>query len=291
MLSKDVKFAFWGTDEFSVKFLETLKKKGVSPNLIITLPDKPKGRKLILTPPPAKIWSEENEISFLQSEKLDDNLTSELKKQNFEIFVVASYGKIIPKNILDIPRFGSLNIHPSLLPKLRGPSPLQETILREEEPGVTIIKMDEKMDHGPIIAQKKLQRKESKDSSPEIYGFIELRDLLAKLGADILIEALPRWIGKEIEEKPQDESLATYTKLIDKEDGLIDLEGDLWENYKKIMAYEVWPQAYFFKEKNDKKTRVKITKAVFKENILKIEKVIPEGKNEMDYDSFIRSFS
>ncbi|TSC60913.1 MAG: methionyl-tRNA formyltransferase [Parcubacteria group bacterium Gr01-1014_107] len=144
------KFVFWGTDEFAVTVLETLKNKGLRLQLIITAPDKPKGRKLIVTPPPAKLWAKENNISLLQPEKLDFEFCRRLSVVGCELFLVASYGRILPKKIINLPPHKTLNIHPSLLPRLRGPSPIQQTILREEKPGVTIIKMDEKMDHGPI---------------------------------------------------------------------------------------------------------------------------------------------
>ena len=159
-------FAFFGTDEFSVVVLNTLKNLGFVPSFIITTPDQPKGRKMILTPPPVKVWAEENKIKIIQPTSLkniDEQSRHALDGLNDQglplIFLVASYGKIIPKNILDIPTHGTLNIHPSLLPKYRGASPLETAILSgDTETGVTIIKLDEEMDHGPILIQESLKK-------------------------------------------------------------------------------------------------------------------------------------
>src|SRR5680860_262300 len=129
------KFAFFGTDKFSIQVLETLKEQSYLPTLIITVPDQPKGRKLILTPPQVKTWAEENNIPYLQPIKLKSLLDQTSAKEtlipdssSFDFFLVASYGKIIPQEILDLPKIGTLNIHPSLLPKYRGATPLESTI-------------------------------------------------------------------------------------------------------------------------------------------------------------------
>ena len=251
--NKSVNFAFFGTDEFSVNVLETLKEKGLIPSLIITTPDKPKGRKLLLTPPEVKIWAEKNKISYIQPAKLDSALIDKLKALDFSL--VASYGKIIPFEILELPRYKTLNIHPSILPELRGPSPIQETILRDLKPGVTIIKLDAKVDHGPIIAQRKLETK----NWPIKTSL--LSPLLAQLGAKLFTEILPDFLSGKIKEEPQDDSVATFTKKIEKNDALIDLTADPKANYKKILAYDIWPRAFFFKDVKGKQTRVVVTSA------------------------------
>ena len=240
-------FAFFGTDEFAVSVLEQLKSHNLLPNLIVTTPDKPKGRKLILTPPPVKIWSENNNLKYLQPENLK-NFASEIENK-FDIFVVASYGKIISKNILDLPKFGTLNIHPSLLPKYRGPTPIQTAILnsdKETETGVSVMLVDEEVDHGPILLQHKLQHESG-------ANYVVMRDRLAKLGAEMLADAMPKFIAGEIKAQEQDHSQATFTKKIEKSDGeIIPLrEGSAGlENYRKFLAYTPWPGIYFFDEKN-----------------------------------------
>ncbi|MCI0542427.1 methionyl-tRNA formyltransferase, partial [bacterium] len=128
MKNKEPQFIFFGTPDFAVGVLEELEKKGLLPSFVVTAPDKPKGRGLVLTPPPVKVWAEARGIKILQPEKLDQNFIAELKKYSWDLFVVAVYGKIIPKEILLLPKHGALNVHPSLLPRLRGASPIQSAI-------------------------------------------------------------------------------------------------------------------------------------------------------------------
>ena len=149
-------FVFWGTSPFSIGVLDALKEGEIIPDVIITAPDKPKGRNLMITPPQVKIWAQQNGIPLIQPEILDDSLRSTLYALGSTLFLVASYGKIIPQHILDIPKHGTLNVHPSLLPKLGGASPIQSAILSEDATGVTIILLDDKMDHGSIVAQKEI---------------------------------------------------------------------------------------------------------------------------------------
>lgn len=266
-------FVFFGTDNFSVAVLETLKQVGLSPVLIVTNPDRPKGRKLALTPPPAKVWANQNQIPILQPEKLNSDFTFLISKIECQFFLVASFGKIIPKEIIELPKYKSLNIHPSLLPKLRGPSPIQETILQNETPGVTIMRMNEKMDQGPIIAQKKLEL--TNWPMPASW----LNKISAVEGAKLFAEVIGDYLSGKIKERPQNDEDATYTKMIQKNDGLIDLKDDPGLNFRKFLAYEGWPGVYFLQ--NDK--RIKITEAEFRDGKFVIKRVIPEGKKEMAY--------
>jgi len=160
-MSSNPNFAFFGTSELSVKILDKLIENGYVPSLVVTAPDKPKGRKMILTPPPVKIFAQKHNLKIVQPERLAVKPPNgDLTAKPFDLFIVASYGKIIPKSILDIPKLGTLNVHPSLLPKFRGPSPIQSFILNgEEKTGVTIMLMDEQVDHGQILAQKVLKHK------------------------------------------------------------------------------------------------------------------------------------
>ncbi|MDO8572963.1 MAG: methionyl-tRNA formyltransferase [bacterium] len=284
--NKDSRIVFWGTSSFSIGVLEALKENGFIPDLIVTAPDKPRGRKLIVTPPPVKIWAQENKIPFIQPEILNDSFIADFKNftnlMNLKLAVVASYGKIIPKSILDIPKHGTLNIHPSLLPKLRGASPIQSAILTEDKTGVTIMLIDEKMDHGPIVAQKEIT------ISPWPPKASVLEPMLAHEGGKLLAEIIPGWVSKKITAREQEHDIATYTKKFTKEDGLIDLTGDPMMNFRKIQAFDVWPKAYFFTERHGKKIRVTIIDAELVEEKLVIKKVLPEGKREMQYEDFLR---
>lgn len=292
-ISNEVKIAFFGTSRFSVIVLEEMKRSGFTPALIITAPDKPKGRKLVLTPPPVKVWAEENKVNFIQPEKLDETINYKLQATSYDLFVVASYGKMLKKELLEIPKHKTINVHPSLLPKLRGASPIQSAILEDEKvTGVTIMLVDEGMDSGPILDQISIE------TDPWPLKASKLEELLAREGGKLLAEVIPEWINGKITPIAQDPSKATYTKKIKKEDGLIDLSGDSYQNLLKIRAFDEWPTTYFFTpprksevgqvEKDHKKIRVKITDADFEDKVLKIKKVIPEGKKEMNYDDFLR---
>lgn len=281
MFNKNVRIAFFGNSEFSLIVLKEFQKAGVTPDLIVTTPDKPQGRKMVLTPTLTKVWAEENSVEYIEPNKLkDESFLDKIKKYN--LFVVASYGKIIPKIVIDFPEYKVLNIHPSLLPKYRGPSPLQEQILNDEkEVGVSIMLIDEQVDHGAIITKKKV------DINEWPIGFLSLQELLAKNGAKLIADILPDWIKGKIKAEAQDDSKATFTKKIEKQDGLIDLSQDEYKNYLKILAFEEWPKTYFEIDKKGQKIRVIVTKAAWIDNKLEILRVIPEGKKEMDYKSFL----
>lgn len=281
MFNKNVRIAFFGNSEFSLIVLKEFQKAGVTPDLIVTTPDKPQGRKMVLTPTLTKVWAEENSVEYIEPNKLkDESFLDKIKKYN--LFVVASYGKIIPKIVIDFPEYKVLNIHPSLLPKYRGPSPLQEQILNDEkEVGVSIMLIDEQVDHGAIITKKKV------DINEWPIGFLSLQELLAKNGAKLIADILPNWIKGKIKAEAQDDSKATFTKKIEKQDGLIDLSQDEYKNYLKILAFEEWPKTYFEIDKKGQKIRVIVTKAAWIDNKLEILRVIPEGKKEMDYKSFL----
>jgi len=277
---KETKLVFFGSSEFSVYVLEELKLHDILPELIITTPDKPKGRKLVLTPTPVKVWAEERAIEVLDPAKLRDNtdLIYKLSSNNYNLFLVASYGKIIPRDIFDIPPRKTLNIHPSLLPKYRGASPIQAQILNGENPvGVTVMQIEETMDTGPIVVQKEI-------NLDKILGRKELEKILAIEGARLFAHVLPEWIVGVIDPIIQNESEATYCGKITKEDGLLDLNADPEINLQKIKAFEEWPTAYFFQDNK----RIIVTDAVVKDGKLEVLTVLPEGKREMPYLDFMR---
>ncbi|MEK7553002.1 MAG: methionyl-tRNA formyltransferase [Patescibacteria group bacterium] len=275
-------FIFFGTDEFAVTILGELKRLGPVPELIITTPDHRGGRDRSPAPP-VKLWAEENKISCRQPSDLKFE-TNGLEKINAELFVVASYGQIIPPEIIARPRHGILNVHPSLLPKFRGSTPIQSAILAgAEETGVTIMLLDEQVDHGPILQSE----------SYELVGknYLEARDSLAKLGAELLFEVIPKWINGEIVAKPQDHAQATFTKKIKKEDGEINLATDPELNYRKFLAYQSWPGIYFFINHAGRKIRVLVTDAKLENGRFLVTRVKPEGRNDMSWNDFERGFN
>lgn len=274
-------WVFFGSAEFSVLVLDELKERGLLPSLVVTTPDKPKGRKLIMTPNPVKVWAGAHNIEVLDPKSLKNNpeLISKLKALSSQLFLVAAYGKIIPKEIFDIPKFKTLNIHPSLLPKYRGASPMISQILNgEEEIGTSIMIIDEGMDTGPVVGQRKVDIAET----PDIF---ELEKIMAKESTELLVEILPDYVAGKIEPKLQEDGEATYSEKIKKEDGLLDLESDPVGNLLKIKAFARWPRAYYFQDGK----RIVVTEARLDDaGNLQILKVIPEGKNEMPYEDFLR---
>jgi methionyl-tRNA formyltransferase len=212
----NLKIVFLGTPEFGAIILEKLIKANFKPVLVVTSPDKPVGRKQTLTPPLVKVVAQKYKIPILQPEKIL-NLKPQISNLQPDLIVVAAYGQILPKEILDIPKYGSLNVHPSLLPKYRGSSPIQYAILNgDKETGVTIILLDEKIDHGDILAISNFESQISNLTSGE------LSKELANFGAELLVKTIPKWMKAEIKPRPQDNSKATYTKNFKKEDGKID---------------------------------------------------------------------
>lgn len=287
-LTKDMRIAFWGTPKIAVHALNTLAARGVVPSAIVCGPDRRRGRGMEMLPPDTKVWAEERNIAVYQPDNLrDGTFAKELSKDPWDVFIVLAYGKIIPPEILTIPKYGVLNIHPSLLPRLRGPSPIQTAILEEKETGVSIMQMDEEMDHGPIVAQKKVS------VTPWPPQTTDLEKLLADEGAALLADLLPDWVSGKITPTPQDHEKATYTRKFTKDDGLLDLKnGSPTENMAKIKAFSTTPRAHFFKNtQKGLKIRVIVTDArLTPEGGLEILKVIPEGQKELDFRAFLTKY-
>ncbi|MCA9357068.1 methionyl-tRNA formyltransferase, partial [Candidatus Kaiserbacteria bacterium] len=215
-----MKFAYFGGEPLAVPVLEELKKADLLPELIICNSDRPVGREQTLTPPPAKVWAEKEGLpTFQPTSYKDQSLFSKLTDSDWDIFVVVAYNFILPKWILDIPKHGVVNVHPSLLPSLRGASPIRTAIKDNlpDEVGVSIMLMDEKMDHGPILDQEQL---EISDKNWPIAG-PKLDKTLARLGGKLLSEVLPAWINDELSPQEQDHNLATYCGRFQKSDSEI----------------------------------------------------------------------
>ncbi|OGE73872.1 MAG: methionyl-tRNA formyltransferase [Candidatus Doudnabacteria bacterium RIFCSPLOWO2_02_FULL_42_9] len=208
-----MKIIFAGTSKFGIPTLEKLKHEHELV-LIITQPDKPAGRNKTITPSPVKLWATRHNVYVEQPAHISD-LLPVISHLNPDLMLVVAYGQIIPKVILNIPKFKSINIHGSLLPKYRGASPVQAAILNQEEKtGITLIQMDEKMDHGPIIAQSPLMLT-GRETFEELYKH------LADLSADMVPKVLSEWFAGKINPQVQNEEKATYTKLLNRNDGKI----------------------------------------------------------------------
>jgi methionyl-tRNA formyltransferase len=283
-----MKIAFFGTPDIAQIVLDKLIKAEIIPDLIISNPDAPVGRKAIMTPPPVAKFAKENNLSLIQPHNLkDENFIETIKKESWDVFIVVAYGKILPKWLLDLPKKGVVNVHPSLLPKLRGASPIRSAILNDEkETGVSIMLLDEKMDHGPIIAQAKFS---ITDNDWPIDGVV-LDIQLADLGADLLIQNLPLYFEGKIEPKEQIHEDATFCTKITKEMSELQIdpynlpEGkSAYEALLKIRAFSVWPETFFIY--NGK--RIKIKSAHLDPlGTLVIERIVPEGKNETDFKNY-----
>ncbi|MCL5006784.1 MAG: methionyl-tRNA formyltransferase [Patescibacteria group bacterium] len=208
-----MRYVFFGSPEFAAIILRKLIEGGCPPALVITNPDRLLGRKRVLTSPPAKLVAEEHGVKVFQPEKLSPSDLAE--SDGYDFFIVAAYSKIIPSSIIDLPRIGTIGVHPSLLPKFRGPSPIQYAILQGEEiTGTTLFLIDEKIDHGPVIAQKTGIRIDNK-------YFGELTRDLAEASAELLLENWPRIVANNLKPLPQNESLATLTYKIQTDDGYV----------------------------------------------------------------------
>ena len=274
--NNDLNIVFFGTPEFSVVILKEMEKAGFTPRTIVTAPDRKVGRKQLLTPPAVALWAKDHDIALLQPEHPQD-VISELKETKADLFIVAAYGYIISQEILDIPRHGTLNVHTSLLPKYRGACPIESAILHgDSETGSTIMLMDAKMDHGPIISQERIELSEHTHRE-------ELFNILAHHGGELLGRTIKPWIDGSIIPQEQEHDRASFCYKISKTDGDITQDDDS-TRYRKYLAYYGWPGVFFF---NDQGKRIKVTKAQYEDGHFIIMRVIPEGKSEMDYQTYL----
>jgi len=290
-MNNNYKIAFFGGEPLGVPVLEILKSASITPALIVASPDRPSGRNLVLTPPPVKVWAAANNIEVFQPATLKDKEPlGRLIDTDWDLFVVVAYNHILPEWLIELPRRKTINLHPSLLPYLRGPSPIRTAILEDKRDaiGVTIILLDKEMDHGPILAQKTLA---IKDEEWPLDG-MELDKRLIELGGDLLVNTIPLWLQSKIEPRAQDHILATYTKKFSKSQGelLIDPRkiptgSEAYKMYLTICALSGIGGTFFFH--NGK--RVKITGARLVNDSLEIESVIPEGKNETTFQNWLNS--
>ena len=239
------KIVFMGTPKFAVPVLEMLiEKYGV--DLVITQPDKKVGRKKVLTAPPVKVIAEEKGIKVLQPEKIsnDENVLLELKELNPDIIITAAYGQLVPETILEIPKYKCINVHGSLLPKLRGGAPIQYSILEDHgKTGITIMYMVKKLDAGDMISKVEVDILDSDN-------YESLHDKLSIAGRDLLKETLPNIFTGNIAPEKQDDSLATFARNILREDEKIDWNKSARQIFNQIRALDPTPGAFTYLDEN-----------------------------------------
>ncbi len=231
-----------GTAELSCASLEKLARdKSYSVVAVVTQPDKPKGRELKLTPSPVKVLAEKLNVPVLQPPRArDEKFIGELLELNPDLIVVVAYGQILPPAILELPRFGCLNVHTSLLPKYRGAAPIQWAIASgDAETGVTIMKMDAGLDTGPVLSTRRTPILPADDSQL-------LHDRLAQLGAELLAETIPGYVAGKISPQPQPAEGSTYAAKITKEHGKIDWSRPAVQIWNRLRAFTPWPGAFTF---------------------------------------------
>lgn len=300
-----MKIIFMGTPDFAVESLEALIAAGYEVVLAVTQPDKPKGRSGALQFPPVKECAISHDIPVFQPERVRRPEAIEtLQKYQPDLIVVAAFGQILPKEILEMPRFGCINVHASLLPKYRGAAPIQWAVINgDETAGVTIMRMDVGLDTGDMISKVKLPL-----AIGETAG--TLFDKLSKAGADLLVQTIPDIVSGKAVYTPQTEAEATHTTMIQKSMGQINWASSAVSIERLIRGMNPWPSAYTsFRGKTIKiwkacvckkdaldiqtpGTVVKVTKSEMYvqtgDGVLIIEEVQPEGKKRMSTDAFLR---
>lgn len=275
------KIIFMGTSDFSKSILEDLLENEYNVISVYTQGDKKVGREQEIQKSVVKILAEEKKIPVFQPKKFDDVIIEEVKKQKPDLIVVVAYGKILPKSVLEIPGFGCLNVHPSLLPKYRGPSPIQNAILNgETETGVTIMLMNEGIDTGDILAQEKISIEKNEN-------YAELSQKLKQLSSKLLLKVIPAWIERKIESVAQNETEATYCEIIERNDGKISWADSAVDIYNRCRAFSPWPGIFTHWEKEGKILRLKLHSISLAENLPK--KNIPGEVFAIDEKIFVQT--
>jgi methionyl-tRNA formyltransferase len=234
-----MRIVFFGSPEFALPSLDALLASPHEVVAAVTQPDRPAGRRHVLTPPPVKVMALEHGLPVLQPPKVGDEASVEaLRALKADAFVVAAYGQILRRRVLDLPKHGCLNVHASLLPRHRGASPIAAAILAGDDlAGVTIIEMVRALDAGPLVATV-----EEPILPSDTTGTLEAR--LAVAGARRLVEVIDGWASGAIAATPQDDALATYAPQIQRSDALIDWSRSAVDIWRAVRAYNPWPVAF-----------------------------------------------
>ncbi len=310
MLVPTIRVIFMGTPSFAEPVLAALIEKRYNLVAVYTRPDKAVGRKQEVQESPVKQRASQHTLPIEQPDRFDADTIKKLKSYKPDLIVVIAYGKMLPEAVLKIPEFGCINIHPSLLPKYRGPSPIQNALLSgEQETGTTIMLMDEGMDSGDILAQETIAIDPS-DTYPT------LSDKLSLCSANLLLQTLPAWVDGAITPQKQDVSRVTLCQLIEREDGHILWSNDASSIYNTFRALTPWPGIYSFWRRNDNRLiRLKLTHITYQkhspqtphhlgeifelgekigvqcsEGVIFLEEIQPEGKNPMPIAEFIKGY-
>lgn len=299
-----------GTPEFAANILRVILGKKFNIISVYTQGDKKVGRSQSLEKSAVKKIAEEYKIKVFEPTKFDEDIVSEIKNQKPDLIIVSAYGKILPKSLLEIPRFGIINTHPSALPKYRGASPIQNAILNgEKKTATTIMNITEKVDAGDILMQEEIE-------IGDYETYPELSKRLSEISAKLLIKTIPLLIVGKIELKKQNESEATFCQLIKKEDGKINWKKKARDIYNCFRAFCAWPGIFTYFEKDNQNLRLKLNKIsldenleennfeigkVFQENeVVKVktdngniilEEIQLEGKNKMKAMDFVRGYA
>lgn len=310
-MKEKLKIVFMGTSDLAGIILESLIDSPHEILAVVTQPDNEnKSRKAKIISPIKEI-AEKNKIKLFQPKKLDEDFINDLKILEPDLIIVAAYGKILPEEILNIPNFKAINVHASLLPKLRGPSPIQNSLLQgDKKTGITIMLMDKGIDTGDILSQKEIEIEQEDD-------YITLTSKLAIAGANLLIETIEKLLNKEIAPKEQDSSEATLCQLIEKSDGKIIWDKTAVEIYNAFRAFRVWPGIFSFWDNDGLLKKISLTLIQFDETetenekqfgeifqredkeiciqtsqgVILVKKLQLEGKNETEAKNFINGHS
>ena len=244
-----MKIVFMGTPEFAVPCLQKLIDCGHEISGVFTQPDKPQGRKMIMTPPPVKQLAVEHGISVYQPVKMRDGTAFEmLKEADPELVIVVAYGKILPKEILEYPQYGCINIHASLLPELRGAAPIQWSVINGcKKTGVTSMQMDEGLDTGDMLLKAEIEIGENDTAG-------DMHDKLSVLGADVLEKTINLLLKNELKPQKQNHDAFTYAPMLSKELSPIDWNSSAKDVHNKIRGLSPWPSAVAVI--NDKKVKI-----------------------------------
>lgn len=271
-----MKIIAFSSDKDFHRFYLSLKKNGIDVCLLISETSKKQGRDLKIKANPAVSFADQYKIQTITPETFDLDVIDKIVDSKAEIGFVFSYGKIIPQKIIDLFPFGIINIHPSILPKYRGPSPIQQALLDNlNSTGYSIMKIDSKMDSGNILYQEKTAIR-SDDT------FDSLREKILNKASIKLPIIIKEYLADKITPVKQNDQKATYTKMVFKNDGLINAEKSALEAYSKIRAYSHWPKTYLLIENK----RFIIHEAKITNNMLSIVKIQPEGKKIMNFSDF-----
>jgi len=228
---------FMGSPELAARVLEALASKYRVVG-VVTQPDRPAGRGKVLTSPPVKVLADQLGIPTIQPERLRDEAFSQLQEWSPDVIVVAAFGQILRQRVLDLPKFGCINVHASYLPRWRGAAPIQAAILHGDEfTGVSIMKMDAGIDTGPVLVQEKVYLAEEETLS-------SLTEKLSALGASLLLKALEDYLAGRLDATPQPEGRDTYAGMLTKEDGLLDFTQSAVDIDRKVRALNDWPGTF-----------------------------------------------